>query len=122
MPVLKAQAPVRFGHTMSYIRGDYYLWADDESVHVWARDGYDGWDDSVWNEGHRDAATGAEAHPSGVAVPLEIADEFAVMRVAQLIEAHQLADIVSRTIEKWQGNGGCQALTAFGEQLKRLDR
>lgn len=104
---------------MAYTRGDYYLWSDDSRVHIWVRDGYDGWDDSVWNEGSGGGK--GEVQPSGVAVPLQVADEFVVMRVAQLIESRQLTDVVTRTVEKWEGNGGCCALTQLGARLKQLD-
>lgn len=104
---------------MSYIRGDYYVWADDVRLHIWARDGYDNWDDSVWNGGSRGGK--ADERPSGVAVPFEIADEFMVMRIAQLMEAHQLTEVVTRAIEKWKGNGGCYALTQLGDRVKRLE-
>lgn len=40
---------------MSYIRGSNYVWRDDDRLHVWAEDGYDGWDDTSWAEG-RNAA------------------------------------------------------------------
>lgn len=29
---------------MSYMQGPCYVWRDDERVHVWADDGYNGWD------------------------------------------------------------------------------
>lgn len=104
---------------MSYIRGDYYLWRDDSRVHIWASDGYDDWDDSVWNESSGEAT--AETHPSGVAVPFEVADEFVVMRIAELIEARQLTQVVTRAMEKWKGNGGCYALVRLADRLKQLE-
>jgi hypothetical protein len=55
---------------MSYIRGDYYVWADDSHVHIWAHDGYDNWDGSVWNEGSGKEIS--ELRPSGVASPLKL--------------------------------------------------
>ena len=103
---------------MAYIRGDYYLWADDSSVHIWARDGYDNWDDSVWNESSRG---NGESRPSGVALPFEVADEFVIMRIAQIMDARQLTSVINRTIKKWEGNGGCRALTQLSERLKRFE-
>jgi hypothetical protein len=105
---------------MSYMRGDYYLWRDEERVHVWARDGYDFWDESVWNGAQGDEGE-SEALPSGVAIPLGIADEFAVMRTAQLLTEGQLEEVVKRTIEKWNGNGGCIALAGVAERLAGLE-
>ena len=104
---------------MSYIRGDYYVWADDSHVHIWARDGYDNWDGSVWNEGSGER--NPERRPSGVALPFEVADELAVMRIAELTEAGQLTDTIKRTLEKWKGNGGCFALTQVGERMSRMN-
>lgn len=107
---------------MAYIRGDYYIWADESKVHVWARDGYDDWDKSVWNESagrDRDAGK-TQTPPSGVAVPFDVLDEFVVMRIAKLLECQELTRVVTRTIEKCNGNGGCYALTRLGDALKRL--
>jgi len=104
---------------MSYIRGDHYIWADDSNVHFWARDGYDNWDNSVWNQGGDER--NSESHPSGVALSFEVADEFVVMRIAQLIEARQLTKVATRTLEKWKGNGGCRALIEWVDRLKEIE-
>ena len=104
---------------MSYIRGDYYFWNDDSHVHIWARGGYDHWDDSGWNE-DRDDNSG-EVQPSGVMVPFDVVDEFVVMRVARLIETGKLTLAVNRAVEKWKNNGGCQALTQLADRLKHLE-
>lgn len=108
---------------MSYMRGDYYLWRDEDRVHFWARDGYDSWDESVWSEARRGAEKvedRSEALASGVGIPLAIADEFAVMRFAQLLEEGQLDGVIKRAIEKWSGNGGCIALSELGDRLAEL--
>jgi len=54
---------------MSYMRGEYYLHSDHENIYIWAADGYDHWDESIW-------ADNVERHgepgwkPSGVKIPL----------------------------------------------------
>ena len=40
----------------------------------------------------------------------KVADEFAVMRIARLIEGRQLTGVVTRTLGKWTGKGGSHAL------------
>jgi len=30
------------------MRGDYYLWSDEDNIHIWSRDGYDGWEETIW--------------------------------------------------------------------------
>src|SRR3970040_1411579 len=87
-----------YGH-ITHLPGSR-IGADDSHVHVWARDGYDNWDGSVWNEGSGER--NPERRPSGVSLPFEVADEFAVMRIAELIEAGQLTDAIKRTLEKWK--------------------
>lgn len=31
---------------MAYLRGDQYVWSDEERLHIWVADGYDGWGES----------------------------------------------------------------------------
>jgi hypothetical protein len=38
---------------MSEMRGPCYVWRDDNRVHVWAEDEYDGWDDTRWAENQK---------------------------------------------------------------------
>ena len=35
---------------MSYLRGHYYLWRDDDRTHFWAQDGSDSWDETAWGD------------------------------------------------------------------------
>lgn len=67
---------------MSYMRGPCYIWRDDTRVHVWAEDGYDGWDESSWAEGagrpHRFPVWRSDS-ASGVGIRQEIADTYVVM-------------------------------------------
>lgn len=104
---------------VSYMRGGYYLWRDDERVHVWVADGYDGWDESIWAE-PRAAETDVGARPSGVGVPQAVADEYAVMRVAELLRDGGLAAAVDRALVRHAGNGGCEALAQHAATLRRV--
>ena len=103
---------------MAYMRGSFYLWQDDVTIHLWSRNGYDGWDQSVWNE--TVDSTVAEANrASGVAIPPGVADEFVVMRIAQLIDEGKLSEAIDRAIHKWGGNGGCRMLIHLKDRIKR---
>lgn len=98
---------------MSYVRGERYLWRDDERLHVWVADGDDGWRDSGWGETH----SGGSAE--GVSVPLDIIDDFVVMRLAELLDSGTLDDVVNRAVARYHGNGGCVALEALAGPIKR---
>ncbi len=98
---------------MSYVRGRHYLWRDDEGLHVWVADGDDGWRDSGWGEAHG----GGKA--AGACVPLDIVDDFVVMRLAELVESGAVDEVVDRAVARYRGNGGCVALEAFAEPIKR---
>ena len=91
---------------MSYMRGPCYVWRDDNRVHVWAEDGYDGWDDTSWAEGRKHAdipASTPYGGASGVGVLQESADAYVVMRLAELVcEQHRRYDRVRRRQLRWQ--------------------
>lgn len=89
---------------MSYMRGDIYIWADGTSVHFWARDGYDAWDEAGWH----DSTQAAEA--SGVALSQEVADEYVVMRMAEMLDEGCVGAAIEQALAKYSGNGGCRAL------------
>lgn len=55
---------------MSYMRVKYYLWKDDALMHIWARNGYDYWDESFWYQD--DKQESSDAQPSGVAFPVMV--------------------------------------------------
>ena len=97
---------------MAYMRGDHYLWRDDRSMHFWAVDGYDSWDESGWAEGRAPAVdgTGPGPTPGGVSLPQEVADEYVVMRVAELVGEGLLPAAVARALARHAGNFGCAAL------------
>ena len=99
---------------MSYMRGDIYIWADDSSVHMWARKGYDGWDEAGWNTPSQ--GNGA----SGVALPQAVADEYVVMRLAEILHEGGVNDAIERALAKYRGNGGCYALAEHAAVLRQL--
>src|SRR5689334_14266412 len=92
---------------MAYMRGDYCLWDDESGLHIWAADGYDGWDESGW---HRDAEGNIHSRhlrdgdnvASGVSIPQEIMDEYVMMRLAELLEAGHLEETLDRTLRRWE--------------------
>jgi hypothetical protein len=106
---------------MAYIRGAHYIWDDGERVHVWAADGFDQWNDSVWFDGVRREASEREdkAEPSGVAVSLDVADLYVVMRFAELAQQRRVREIVDRAVSTHGENTGCQALRELGLELVR---
>jgi len=46
----------------------------------------------------------------GVFIPKNVIDEFVVMRYAELEKEKKLKKIEKRSMKKWQGNFGCDAL------------
>jgi hypothetical protein len=88
---------------MAYLRGNNYVWSDGDRVHVWVRDGDDGWNDSVW-------ADGASSGASGVAIDSNVMDEFVMMRLAELVRDRAASAAAERAIQRDNGNGGCVAL------------
>ena len=98
---------------MSYLRGEYYLWRDDEDrTHFWAQDGYDRWDETIWGE-----TTTDEAQPSGVALPQSIADAYVMMRLAQLIREGRVATAAADAIARGEGNFGAKDLVELGPAI-----
>jgi hypothetical protein len=97
---------------MSYIRGEHYLWADDTRLHVWVADGEDGWRDSDWAESHGGSKAG------GIYLPLDVVDDFVVMRLAQLLESETLRAVVDRAVDRHRGNGGCVGLERLAPRIK----
>lgn len=107
---------------MSYLRGDYYFWADDLRMHFWAVDGEDHWADSGWGEvavarhaeaGGDDAAPG----PSGVGLPHEVVDDFVMLRLAELVQEGEVAAVVARALDRAGGNFGVTALGELGPAI-----
>ena len=46
----------------------------------------------------------------GIFIPKNIVDEFVVMRYAELVKEGKVKRVEKRTMRKWQGNFGCDAL------------
>ena len=99
---------------VSYLRGDYYIWADvNDRIHLWAADGEDGWEDSGWaidSEGKRRPNAG------GISLPDRVLDEYVMMRIAQLIEAGEAADALDRALR--HGNLGGEALKVRAKAIR----
>jgi hypothetical protein len=92
------------------MRGDYYLWRDEDRLHLWAGDGYDGWDESGWAEGREVTVAQGDAAPSGLGLRQEVVDEYVAMRLAEMVRERLLAGAVERALDKHGGNFGCSAL------------
>jgi hypothetical protein len=111
---------------MSYMRGDQYLRSDGDRLHIWVADGHDGWEDSGWAEAVKSsgrAPTGKRAamppsRPSGLAIPEQIADEFVVMRLAELIAEGRAETAIRQAVRRHRGNVGCWELTANSVPLR----
>lgn len=104
---------------MSYLRGAYYIWSCHRQTHFWAVDGNDGWNESGWAYGIRERSRDMASAPSGVGLPQAIADEYAVMRFAELVVERDLHLAIDRALESGGGNGGCTALQQLADSIKR---
>ena len=112
---------------MAYLRGDYYLWTDsDDRLHIWAIDGQDGWDDTIWHRNEdgevdeRHLKDGAD-QASGTSIPHEVMDEYVVMRLAQMLSEGTVTAAIDRTLGpggRGGGNGGGQELKKNAEKIK----
>jgi hypothetical protein len=114
---------------VSYLRGEFYIWSSDTRTHFWVAAGDDGWRESVWAEHRAAEAKPDSGGPSGVGVPQHIADAYAVMRFAELVDRHELGRAIDRALELGRGNVGCDSLQrhagllrmAFPHTLKRVE-
>jgi hypothetical protein len=104
---------------MAYMRGDTYVWGDEEEIHLWSAGGYDAWDKSIWNH-HQLLEHGAESEASGAGIPWEVFDQLVVMRMAEILEEGSLKRAIDRAVEYHGGNFGCEALRRRAEDLKRI--
>lgn len=93
---------------MAYMRGNCYVWRDDRAIHFWAMDGHDSWDESVWVQSRNNGSA-----PSGVSLPQEVADEYVVMRVAELVRDGLFMGAVDRALASHAGHFGCAATRRF---------
>lgn len=102
---------------MAYLRGDQYVWDDGERLHIWVADGYDGWDESGWAVDEDGQRRSDAMNASGVSIPMEIMDEYVVMRLAQLLREGKLHETIARAIE--DQNFGANALREDYREIER---
>ncbi len=106
---------------MSYMLGRQYVWVDATHIHIWSAEGYDGWDESSWAqgfEGPTDRRSAAFGLPSGVSVRQKVADEYVVMRMAELVATGEFSAAMDRALANHGGNSGCQALVEHAPSLR----
>lgn len=103
---------------MAYLRGDYYIWGDGEDrLHVWACDGADNWMDSGWARAVGPELLPTHQHASGVSIPVDVMDEYVMMRFAQLIDSATAKAVIDRALR--HGNFGGEALKKWADSIKR---
>lgn len=115
---------------MAYMRGDYYLWTDGSGLHLWAADGYDGWDNAGWHCPDVDDDDNPVITPrhlqdgentaSGVSIHQKIMDEYVMMRLAEMIHEGSVPQAIERAIDSnlRGGNFGGRMLEKNAETLK----
>jgi len=82
---------------MSYFRGDIYIWASDEALHIWAQPN----------------AKGEYKHK--IAIPTDMADQLAAMRFCEMIERGEVEKAIHDASKS--GNGGGLSVKQNGQQL-----
>ena len=97
---------------MSYTKGSTYIWSDGEQLHLWADQGLDHWQSM---EQYAD-----KPNASGVQIPEDIADQFAVMRFAELLKLRRASTTVERSLAQWAGNFGCVALEELAPSIREF--
>jgi len=95
---------------MAYMRGDLYVWRDDEErLHIWSRDAAE---DMSEIAGFADAPKAG-----GVSLSAAESDALALMLVAELVRSGGLGAAVERTLHAYSGNFGSGALEELGGKL-----
>jgi len=97
---------------VSYTKGSTYIWSDGEQLHLWADEGLDDWKSM---EQYADKPSA-----SGVQIPEQVADQFAVMRFAELLKSGNAAAAVEQALSQCAGNFGCSALEELGPAIRRF--
>jgi hypothetical protein len=100
---------------MAYMRGDHYIWTSESDLHIWSANGQDACSESIWYQSHKDAA------PAGVAIPQSVADEYVLMRFAEMLVEGLLPESIARTLNKWHDNFGCDSLASHRELLSSIE-
>jgi len=100
---------------MAYHRGEIYIWQGDDGLHLWAKRGYDEWDQMGWACGDGDERQPGYEKASGVCIPAGVAGEFAAMRFAEMLADGSLFGVMERAARV--GNFGAATL---GKNLAAL--
>ncbi len=95
---------------MAYTKGSTYIWSDGEQLHLWSETGLDHWQSIP--------AYGGKPGGSGVQIDEAIADQFAVMRFAELLKLGEARSAIEQAIAHWGGNFGCTALEELAPILR----
>jgi hypothetical protein len=111
---------------MAYMRGDFYLWTDSSDLHIWSASGYDGWDKASWNlqddgEVKPSHKRNGQTMACGVCIPQEVADEYVVMRLAQMVKDGLVEAAIDRAVDP-VGRGdsfGSRILVRYADSLKK---
>lgn len=106
---------------MPYILGRQYVWEDASHLHIWSAEGYDGWDESSWAKGFEpssDRRSAAFGLPGGVSLRQKVADEYVVMRMAELVANGELGAVMDRALANHGENNGCAALVKHASSLR----
>ena len=91
---------------MAYMRGKNYIWDDVSGLHIWARDGYDGWDNAGWACDEDDIRHEGYENASGVSISMDVMDEYVVKRLAQMIYEGKVDAAIERAITQNTNVGG----------------
>lgn len=97
---------------MAYFRGSTYIWSDGERLHIWLEDGRE---DLSELEKYDD-----KPNAVGLELPESVADQFAVMRFAELLKLGVLDEVIDQAVGV--GNFGSRALEELAPLLKGLAR
>ena len=95
---------------MAYTRGPTYIWSDGQFLHLWAEEGRDDWH---YMEQFLD-----KPDASGVQIPEALADQFALMRLAELLKLGQASVVLERALAEHGGNAGSTALAELAPVLR----
>ena len=95
---------------MAYFKGSPYIWSDGTHLHLWSDDGLDDWQSMEAYVDLPDA--------SGVQIDETVMDQFAVMRVAELLENGTLLSVIEQALANM--NFGANALRGCEAVLRSL--
>lgn len=93
---------------------------DEDRVHIWVEDGYDGWDETSWADGRKRPSVPPSTpgeNASGVGLRQDIADAYVMMRLAELVCEQRISAVAESAVSTFGGNGGCLALQRLAPAL-----